>query len=130
MDLLVLAAAALSPPQTAQSPDAAKAARNTIRALLRFLRSEKSAWPFLHPVSDADAPGYDLYVTRRMDLSTMQLKVSRRQYTEVAQFVDDFDTMIDNCRRYNREHSMWHELADQLEAALQMKLEEMMRRER
>eukprot|EP01052_Picozoa_sp_SAG31_P026031 SAG31_NODE_2327_length_5934_cov_7.878835_4_plen_80_part_00 len=37
-----------------------------------------------------------------MDLGTMLKKVKLSLYSTVSQLKDDFDLMIDNCRKYNR----------------------------
>lgn len=60
-------------------------------------------WPFLEPVDEALVPNYYSLITNPMDLSTMRKKLTSNQYFSIDEFINDFDTMINNCHTFNAE---------------------------
>ncbi|KAI4292147.1 hypothetical protein PAPHI01_1421 [Pancytospora philotis] len=68
---------------------------------LEKAKHRKCTWPFLQPVTDADAPGYSEAITRPMDLGTMRKKLDARAYVGVSDFNDDLELIVDNCYKFN-----------------------------
>ena len=56
-------------------------------------------------------PDYLDYIKEPMDLSTMRHKAETHQYTHINQFEQDFNTMINNCMRYNAKDTMFYRAA-------------------
>jgi len=77
--------------------------------ILRELHTGRShiafTWPFLEPVDVEGLGLYDYYtvVKEPMDFSTMQKKLSAKQYANPEEFHDDMMLIISNCLRYNPE---------------------------
>jgi bromodomain-containing factor 1 len=77
--------------------------------ILRELQTSKNysgfTWPFLEPV-DVEAFGlYDYYdiIKEPMDFSTMQKKMTAKQYANPDEFYADMQLIWENCFRYNPE---------------------------
>lgn len=66
---------------------------------------------FAEPVTDMIAPGYSTYITEPMDLSTMQVKVQRGEYTALKQLKADADMMCRNCMVYNSPDTIFYKEA-------------------
>lgn len=86
-----------------------------IKFLLSDLQNHPSAWPFLQPVKQSEVPDYYTIITNPMDLSTMQKKLERREYTTLEGFHDDFMLMINNCCIYNSPGTQYRNCAENLE---------------
>lgn len=88
----------------------ARAARQTLelREALLHLHAEVStadsadARVFLEPVDEAFAPCYFEVVKIPMDLSTIGRKIAEDEYPTAWEYMEDFQTMIDNCLAYNK----------------------------
>lgn len=68
-------------------------------------KHRKFSWPFLYPVTEADAPGYFSIITNPMDLSTVRTKLDTRKYSSFQEFVSDLNLMIENCFKFNSSES-------------------------
>jgi len=66
---------------------------------------------FAEPVTDLIAPGYSTYISDPMDLSTMQVKVQRGEYTALKQLKSDADMMCRNCMVYNSPDTIFYKEA-------------------
>lgn len=65
---------------------------------------------FYEPVSEKDAPGYFAVIKRPMDFSTMRRKMLEDKYPFWSLFVEDFETICQNCITYNLPNSIyWNE---------------------
>lgn len=57
---------------------------------------------FLHPVTDAIAPGYSKVIKKPMCIATMEQKVKRSAYATISAWEADVKLMFQNCCAYNR----------------------------
>ena len=69
--------------------------------VLQNLKKHASALPFLDPVDVRQVPDYFEVVKRPMDLSTVENKLKRGEYTSAYQFALDVRTIWDNSFCYN-----------------------------
>ncbi|ORZ29751.1 Bromodomain-containing protein, partial [Catenaria anguillulae PL171] len=92
---------------------------------LRSIKRLKDAAPFTAPVDwkALNLPDYPLIIKRPMDLKTMEAKLQAKEYTLVDQVIADFDTMVDNCVRYNGEKSIYSAMARKIRQSLDKHLE-------
>ncbi|KAI5134703.1 hypothetical protein NEAUS06_1262 [Nematocida ausubeli] len=73
-------------------------------------------WPFLEPVDETLVPNYYTLITHPMDLSTMRTKLTGHQYSGIDEFLNDFDTMVNNCHSFNAEGTDVYVCATKLNA--------------
>ncbi|EJF65355.1 hypothetical protein DICSQDRAFT_132942 [Dichomitus squalens LYAD-421 SS1] len=92
--------------------------------LLSDLKGHSSAWPFLEPVNGEEVADYYLHITHPMDLSTMEHKLDTNQYHDMDAFIDDAQLVIDNCRQYNPEDTVYHKCAIRLEKYMKERMKE------
>lgn len=92
----------------------AKFALNTIKAIKRL----RDAGPFVHPVDvvKLNVPLYYNFITRPMDLSTIERKINLNAYENPLQVVSDFNLMVDNCLKFNGESSGISRMAKNIQA--------------
>lgn len=83
--------------------------------LLNDMQNHASSWPFLHPVSREDVADYYEVIKEPMDLSTMESKLEREEYSTPEEFVKDANLIWVNCRRYNAENTPYAKSAKRLE---------------
>ncbi|KAF9452713.1 hypothetical protein P691DRAFT_721093 [Macrolepiota fuliginosa MF-IS2] len=100
-----------------QSPRNADRAfmETTLNDLIRHPRS----WPFRAPVDGNDVPDYYEVVKNPMDFKTMGEKLKAGKYKSIDAFVRDVQLIIDNCKSYNPESTVYYKNADRLEEAFQ-----------
>jgi len=74
-----------------------------LRELLTGRRHSAFNWPFLEPVDVEGLGIYDYYdiIKEPMDFSTMQNKMTAKQYASPEEFHADMMLVISNCLRYN-----------------------------
>ncbi|KAI8904256.1 Bromodomain-containing protein, partial [Powellomyces hirtus] len=86
--------------------------------MLAELSKHASAWPFKTPVDPvlAGAPDYFDIIQRPMDLSTVERKLANFQYSEVQEFANDIQLMLNNCFTYNPPTNGVHQLGKSLES--------------
>ncbi|KAJ3020641.1 hypothetical protein HKX48_000487 [Thoreauomyces humboldtii] len=106
----------LSPPAPPPPALSVSDAKSCAKLLLE-LSKHASAWPFKAPVDPtvAAAPDYFDIIKRPMDLSTVERKLSSLQYSEVQDFADDIQLMLNNCFTYNPPTNGIHKLGKSLE---------------
>ncbi|AOA61789.1 Protein involved in transcription initiation at TATA-containing promoters [Komagataella phaffii CBS 7435] len=94
-----------------------KYAANTIKAIKRL----KDAKPFLLPVDTEKLgiPLYYNYIKRPMDLSTIERKISVSAYESPDIIVEDFNLMVDNCRKFNGEDTPITRMAKNIQASFE-----------
>lgn len=87
---------------------------NTIKAIKRL----RDAGPFSHPVDvvKLNVPLYYNYITRPMDLSTIERKINLNAYEDPLAVVDDFNLMVANCLKFNGESSSISRMAKNIQA--------------
>ena len=101
-------------PEHPMPPHQAKFALHTIKAIKRL----KDAVPFLAPVDTVklNVPFYYNYIPRPMDLSTIERKINANAYEDIAQVVDDFNLMVENCKKFNGEAAGISKMATNIQA--------------
>lgn len=62
------------------------------------------------------------HVPLRLDLATMERRLSTRFYKKLAEFVYDMNKMFDNCRLYNDSRTPYYACAESLEGFFISKL--------
>ncbi|OAX44085.1 Bromodomain-containing protein [Rhizopogon vinicolor AM-OR11-026] len=93
-----------------------KSAEHTqMQRLLSDLKAHPLAWAFLNPVNADEVPDYYGVIKRPMDFSTMEHKLDTNQYSTLKVFLDDVQLVLDNCKLYNPETSIYHRNAVRLE---------------
>ncbi|KAJ3045240.1 Bromodomain containing protein 3 [Rhizophlyctis rosea] len=97
------------------------------KQLLSSIQKHGAAWPFLRPVDPvaAGAPDYFDIIKHPMDLSTIETKLSSREYETVEGFAADIKLMLDNCSTYNPPTHNVHQLAKNLREYVSMQLTKM-----
>jgi len=76
---------------------------NLLQEIIQIVHQHPRAFPFLKPVSIADAPDYYDIILQPMDFSTVAKKINSYQYVSLSQFYNDLNLMVENCRKYNQE---------------------------
>ena len=51
-----------------------------------------------------------------MDLSTIERKINANAYEDIAQVVDDFNLMVENCKKFNGEAAGISKMATNIQA--------------
>ncbi|CAE6473705.1 unnamed protein product [Rhizoctonia solani] len=92
---------------------------STMEAILKEMRAHPAAWPFQKPVSTDEVKDYLDVVKKPMDLSLMDFKLENNAYATIEDFIDDAKLMLDNCKLYNPESTVYHKTAIRMEKALQ-----------
>lgn len=87
---------------------------NTIKSIKRL----RDAGPFVHPVDivKLNVPFYYNYITRPMDLTTIERKANVGAYEDPQQVVEDFNLMVNNCLKFNGETSGISKMAKNIQA--------------
>lgn len=101
-------------PENPMPKHQAKFVLNTIKAIKRL----RDAGPFLQPVDvvKLNVPLYYNYITRPMDLATIERKLNLDAYEDPSQTVDDFNLMVANCVKFNGESSGISRMARNIQA--------------
>ncbi|PVG01929.1 Bromodomain-containing protein [Serendipita vermifera] len=86
---------------------------------------ETMAFPFLRPVDPDLYPDYFSQISRPMDLSTVQDKLSHGAYGSAGDFRDDVKLMFANCYQYNPSWATVWKLGRQLEEIFDAKWKEL-----
>jgi len=72
-----------------------------LQEIVQIVQQHPRAYPFVKPVSLADAPDYYEIIIQPMDFSTVLKKINSYQYISLSQFYNDLNLMVENCRKYN-----------------------------
>ncbi|KAH0476718.1 MAG: hypothetical protein KVP17_002901 [Porospora cf. gigantea B] len=106
---------------------------NELLGLIRSLKQNEDAWPFLAPVDwkAMELLDYPTVINHPMDLSTVEKNVKAGDYSTSAEVLEDIDQIWSNCVLYNGEGSDYAKMAEnmrastsRLKAKLQMKAAE------
>ncbi|KAL5631679.1 hypothetical protein ACGC1H_007257 [Rhizoctonia solani] len=90
-----------------------------MEAVLKEARGHAAAWPFQKPVNTDEVKDYLDVVKKPMDLSLMDFKLENNAYATIEDFVDDARLMLNNCKLYNPESTVYHKTAIRMEKVLQ-----------
>ncbi|PNF38728.1 hypothetical protein B7P43_G14361 [Cryptotermes secundus] len=93
-----------------------------LRKLIKQLQNHKSSWPFMEPVDPDEAPDYYGIIKEPIDLQTIELRINKRSYRKLSEFIGDMTKMFDNCRYYNPRDSPFFKCAESLEAYFVQKI--------
>jgi hypothetical protein len=69
--------------------------------VVRNLREDSTAAPFLKPIDHELYPDYGNYVRREMDLETIEAKIRKGEYSKMRHCRDDILQIWTNCELYN-----------------------------
>ncbi|CAL9729249.1 bromodomain-containing factor 1 [Monosporozyma unispora] len=88
---------------------------------IKAVKRLKDAKPFLLPVDTIalNIPFYYNYITKPMDLSTIERKLTLNAYETPEQIMDDFDQMVKNSVRFNGPTSVISQMARNIQAAFE-----------
>ena len=88
------------------------------------------AWPFMSPVDPValGIPDYFKIIKQPMDLSLIKKKLDQRSYDSIEDFISDVRLMFNNCYTFNPAGSDIVNMAKQLEAIFDTKLEQKLSR--
>ncbi|EEB07604.1 bromodomain protein [Schizosaccharomyces japonicus yFS275] len=108
-------------------PPLTKEQHKYIQAMLRQLRRCRDSIPFRVPVDPVkqNIPDYPLIIKHPMDLSTMQRKLTNREYDSAQSFIDDMNLMFDNCFLYNGTESPVGVMGKNLQATFTKQLKQL-----
>ncbi|KAF7684384.1 Histone acetyltransferase GCN5 [Astathelohania contejeani] len=95
---------------------------NAINYMYMELETHPSAWPFLKPVDKKEVPDYYKIIKNPMDLSKIEDKINKNEYTNISQFIDDFQLMINNCCFYNGKATVYYKCAKSLEDFFKLRI--------
>ncbi|ELU35604.1 Bromodomain-containing protein [Rhizoctonia solani AG-1 IA] len=104
-----------------------------MEAVLKEMRAHPAAWPFQKPVNTDEVKDYLDVVKKPMGesgsvagvggllmyLSMMDFKLENNSYALIEDFIEDAKLMLDNCKLYNPESTVYHKTAIRMEKALQ-----------
>ncbi|TPX14928.1 uncharacterized protein E0L32_005037 [Thyridium curvatum] len=88
---------------------------NELRRFLYQIQNHKQAWPFLNPVNRDEVPDYYNVITSPMDLSTIEEKLEKDQYSAPRDLVADLELIFSNCKKYNDATTVYTKCAVKLE---------------
>lgn len=88
---------------------------NELRRFLYQIQNHKQAWPFLNPVNRDEVPDYYNVITSPMDLSTIEEKLEKDQYSAPRELVADLELIFSNCKKYNDATTVYTKCAVKLE---------------
>jgi len=102
------------------SPERQKELYEENRKLLRAIQQDQDvAWPFREPVEESfpsEAEKYLKEIKDPIDLRTIEEKLEKGFYITHEMLLADLQRMVDNCKLYNPKGSVYHEVAEKLNA--------------
>lgn len=98
-----------------EEPENVDSIYSQLSTILNQVKSHSAAWPFMKPVSTADAPDYFEYIKYPMDLKTMSDRLKSRYYINKRLFIIDMKRIFNNCRTYNDQNTEYYRHANTLE---------------
>lgn len=89
--------------------------------ILKIIKRMKDAGPFLHPVDTVklQIPLYYNFIKRPMDLSTIERKLNVNAYSDIKDYIDDFNLMVDNCVTFNGAESGIAQMSRNIQASFE-----------
>ncbi|XP_042036816.1 ATPase family AAA domain-containing protein At1g05910-like [Salvia splendens] len=99
--------------------------RMCLRDVCNRVLYDKRFSAFHYPVTDEDAPNYHAIIQNPMDIATLLQRVDSGKYIACKSFVEDFDLILANAKKYNGDDyngsrivSRAHELRDSVHGML------------
>ncbi|KAF8608588.1 Bromodomain-containing protein [Ceratobasidium sp. AG-I] len=92
---------------------------STMEAVLKEMRAHPAAWPFQKPVNTDEVKDYLDVVKKPMDFGMMEFKLENNAYAVIDEFVEDAKLVLENCKLYNPESTVYHKTALRMEKGLQ-----------
>ncbi|CAE6475834.1 unnamed protein product [Rhizoctonia solani] len=89
-----------------------------MEAVLKEARGHAAAWPFQKPVNTDEVKDYLDVVKKPMGKWTVA-GLENNAYATIEDFVDDARLMLNNCKLYNPESTVYHKTAIRMEKVLQ-----------
>jgi len=86
------------------------------RSILKLIRNLKDSWPFQEPVDGSLVQDYYKFIKHPMDLKTMREKLEDLHYRNKKSFIHDFKLIVNNCKQYNEEGSVYVRCAEAIDA--------------
>lgn len=105
-------------------PETVDSIYSQLTTILNSVKAHSAAWPFLKPVSTADAPDYFEHIKHPMDLKTISDRLKSRYYVNKKLFIVDMRRIFNNCRSYNTPETEYYRHANTLERYFLLKLKE------
>ena len=97
---------------------------NIIKKILEIIKSDKNSIDFQYPVDTKMNPDYLRVINYRpMDLSKIEKKLEKKEYSLVQDIIDDIKLIWYNCRIYNVETSKIYKISNELEQLADKELE-------
>ena len=97
---------------------------NIIKKILEIIKSDKNSIHFQYPVDTKINPDYLRVINYRpMDLSKIEKKLEKKEYSLVQDIIDDIKLIWYNCRIYNFETSEIYKISNELEQLADKELE-------
>ena len=97
---------------------------NIIKKILEIIKSDKNSIDFQYPVDTKIYPDYLRVINYRpMDLSKIEKKLEKKEYSLVQDIIDDIKLIWYNCRIYNLETSKICKISNELEQLADKELE-------
>ncbi|KAH7644875.1 histone acetyltransferase kat2b-like protein [Dermatophagoides farinae] len=87
----------------------------TLKIILQQIKSHQSAWPFVKPVDEQNAPNYYKTIHFPMNLQMMMERLKNRYYCNVHLFNCDMTRIFINCRSYYEIDTIVYRCANILE---------------
>ncbi|KAH3684206.1 hypothetical protein WICPIJ_004849 [Wickerhamomyces pijperi] len=89
--------------------------------VIKIIKRMKDASPFTQPVDieKLKIPYYYNYITRPMDLSTIERKLNVSAYEDVQHYIDDFNLMVENCVKFNGTDAGISQMARNIQASFE-----------
>ncbi|KNC73913.1 hypothetical protein SARC_13527 [Sphaeroforma arctica JP610] len=94
-----------------------------LRKIYDEIKHHSSAWPFFEPVDPVLVPDYYQIISNPIDLSEIALRLQAGYYKNKDTFAHDVHLMLDNCRMYNAQDTLYFKCADTLTSFVTDRLE-------
>ncbi|XP_077326343.1 bromodomain-containing protein 1 isoform X4 [Lithobates pipiens] len=85
-----------------------------LRTVLEQLQEKDSAHIFSQPVNLSEVPDYLDHIKLPMDFSTMKKQLEDQRYSNLNEFEEDFNLIIENCMKYNAKDTIFYRAAVRL----------------
>lgn len=90
--------------------------KNELLQIVRKVEEQQFAWPFRDPVNVAEVPDYLTVVKTPIDLSTIEKRIRQdNHYKSKHMLYGDLMLMVNNCKKYNDDNSLYMQCAVSLE---------------
>ena len=98
-----------------EEPETVESIYGQLSNILNMVKAHSASWPFLKPVSTADAPDYFEHIKYPMDLKTIGDRLKNKYYVNKRLFIIDMKRIFNNCRSYNNPETEYYRNANTLE---------------